>query len=184
MDTGNLRIETSRLILRPVALEDFDAWADFMADAQTMQFLGGAQPRAVAWRALMTMAGAWQLHGFAMFSVIEKDSGRWIGRLGPWMPDGWPGTEVGWSIVREAWGKGYGTEGATAAIDWSFDTLGWTEVIHTISAENLASKALAATLGSRFLRMGRLPAPVDIDVEIWGQTREQWKARQTKGVNR
>ena len=34
-----------------------------------------------------------------MFSVIEKDSGRWIGRIGPWQPEGWPGTEVGWSLV-------------------------------------------------------------------------------------
>ena len=34
-----------------------------------------------------------------MFSVFEKDSGRWIGRLGPWEPHGWPGKEVGWGIV-------------------------------------------------------------------------------------
>ena len=177
-------IDTPRLLLRPVVLDDFDAWADFMADSEAMRFLGGVQPRSVAWRALMTMAGAWQLHGFAMFSVIEKATDRWIGRVGPWMPEGWPGTEVGWSIVRGSWGNGYGTEAATATVDWAFEHLGWTEVIHTISAENAASKALAATLGSRYLRMGHLPAPNDIEVEIWGQTREQWKARQTRGVNR
>lgn len=39
-------------------------------------------------------AGAWTIRGFSMFSVIEKDSGQWIGRLGPWQPEGWPGTEV------------------------------------------------------------------------------------------
>lgn len=174
---NNLHIETSRLLLRPVTLDDFDAWAEFMGDAESMKFLGGAQPRSSAWRALMTMAGAWHLHGYAMFSVIEKATGRWVGRLGPWVPEGWPGTEVGWGIIRDCWGKGYGTEGATATIDWAFDHLGWTEVIHTISADNAASKGLAATLGSRYLRMGRLPAPIDLDVEIWGQTREQWNAR-------
>jgi RimJ/RimL family protein N-acetyltransferase len=67
-------------------------------------------------------------------------------------------------------------------IDWAFDHLGWTEVIHTISAENAASKGLAANLGSRYLRMGRLPAPIDLDVEIWGQTREQWNARRQSGA--
>lgn len=175
-------IETPRLLLRPVALADFDAWADFMADVQAMQFLGGAQPRSSAWRALMTMAGAWHLHGFAMFSVIEKASGRWVGRVGPWMPEGWPGTEVGWSIIRDCWGRGYGSEAATATIDWAFDNLGWTEVIHTIDVGNIASKALAATLGSHSLGMGRLPAPIDLDVEIWGQTREQWKARKNSGA--
>ncbi len=179
---NNLHIETERLLLRPVTLDDFDAWAEFMGDAESMKFLGGAQPRSSAWRALMTMAGAWHLHGFAMFSVIEKATGRWVGRLGPWVPEGWPGTEVGWGIIRDCWGKGYGTEGATATIDWAFDHLGWTEVIHTISAENAASKGLAATLGSRYLHMGRLPAPIDLDVEIWGQTREQWNARRQSGA--
>ena len=66
---------------------------------------------------------AWALQGFSMFSVIEKASGDWIGRLGPWAPEGWPGTEVGWGIVRSAWGKGYATEGAAATIDWAFDTM-------------------------------------------------------------
>ena len=45
--------------------------------------------------------------------------------MGPWSPEGWPGTEVGWSFLREAGGKGYATEAATAAIDWAFDALGW-----------------------------------------------------------
>jgi RimJ/RimL family protein N-acetyltransferase len=117
----NFSVETPRLLLRPVTLDDFDAWAEFMGDAESMKFLGGAQPRSSAWRALMTMAGAWHLHGFAMFSVIEKATGRWVGRLGPWVPEGWPGTEVGWGIIRDCWGKGYGTEGATATIDWAFD---------------------------------------------------------------
>ena len=67
-----------------------------------------------------------------MFSVIEKSTGRWVGRLAPWTPDGWPGTEVGWGIARDRCGLGYATEAATAAIDWAFDALGWSEVIHVI----------------------------------------------------
>lgn len=84
-----------------------------------------------------------------MFSVIEKKSGRWIGRLGPWFPDGWPGTEVGWGLVRDAWGKGYAFEGCVAAIDWVFANLDWTEMVHSIHPDNAASKALAQRLGSR-----------------------------------
>lgn len=79
----NLRIETERLILRPTQAEDFDAWAAFMADAEAARHIGGQQVRSVAWRGFLAMAGAWQIQGFAMFSVIEKSSGRWIGRLGP-----------------------------------------------------------------------------------------------------
>jgi len=171
-------LETARLILRPTRAEDFDGWAEMMADPEAARFLGGVQPRPAAWRGFIGMAGAWAIQGFAMFSVIEKTTGRWIGRLGPWQPEGWPGTEIGWGLCRAAWGKGYATEGAAAAIDWAFDHLGWTEVIHCILPENDPSKAVARRLGSRFLNMGRLPAPFDApEVEIWGQTREEWRRR-------
>lgn len=47
-----------------------------------------------------------------MFSVIEKKTARWIGRLGPWQPEGWPGSEVGWDLHPDAWGQGYAVAGA------------------------------------------------------------------------
>jgi RimJ/RimL family protein N-acetyltransferase len=126
----------------------------------------------------MGMAGAWALTGVAMFSVLEKETGRWVGRLGPWRPADWPGPEVGWGIVREAWGRGYATEGATAAIDFAFDQLGWDEVIHCIDPDNFASQAVARRLGSANRGPGRLPAPYeDARIDIWGQSREQWRAR-------
>ena len=96
-----LRLETSRLVLRPPRADDLDAWAEMMLDEPSARFIGGTMPRAVCWRQLMTMIGAWHAQGFAMFSVIEKESGRWIGRVGPWQPEGWPGTEIGWAIVRD-----------------------------------------------------------------------------------
>jgi RimJ/RimL family protein N-acetyltransferase len=124
------------------------------------------------------MAGAWHLQGFAMFSVVDKASGRWLGRIGPWYPEGWPGTEVGWGIVSDCWGRGYATEAATAAIDWVFATLGWREVIHVIDVDNAPSEALARKLGSRRRGHGRLPAPYEsATIDIWGQTRDEWRAR-------
>jgi RimJ/RimL family protein N-acetyltransferase len=124
MTLDALRIETPRLILRVPRAEDLDPWAAMMADEQAAHFIGGVTPRAVTWRALMTMIGSWHAMGFAMFSVIEKSTGRWVGRLGPWMPEGWPGPEVGWAITRDCWGRGYAPEGAIAATNWAFDTLG------------------------------------------------------------
>jgi RimJ/RimL family protein N-acetyltransferase len=176
-DLGSLQILTPRLLLRPTQMPDFEGWASFMADPEATRFLGGAQPRALAWRGLMTMAGAWNLQGFAMFSVIERSSGRWVGRLGPWMPDGWPGTEIGWGIIRDCWGRGYALEGATAAIDWAFDELGWSDIIHAIDSKNAASQAVARKLGSELAGTARLPAPIDAVVEIWGQSRAAWRTR-------
>lgn len=178
MPIQDIRIETERLILRPPVWEDFDAYAANMADPEASRFIGGQQLREVAWRGFLSLAGAWMIQGFSMFSVIEKATGRWIGRLGPWQPEGWPGTEVGWGLARDAWGKGYALEGAAAAIDWAFEHLKWSEVIHSINSDNAASIALAKRLGSKMIRYSPLPPPYqDLTVEIWGQTRQQWLSR-------
>lgn len=174
----DIRIETPRLILRPPVLADLDPWAQMMADEEAARFIGGVMPRAVTWRALMTMIGSWHATGFAMFSVIEKSTGRWVGRLGPWQPEGWPGTEVGWAIVRDCWGRGYAPEGAAAATDWAFDHLGWTDVIHSIDPANVASQQVARKLGSINRGRGLLPPPFQESViDIWGQSRDEWRAR-------
>lgn len=171
-------LQTERLTLRRPEAGDFDDWAAFCADPDTMRFLGGAQNRATAWRTMCTMAGAWDVRGFSMFSVIERVSGRWIGRIGPWQPEGWPGTEIGWGLSAEFAGKGYALEAARAAMDYAFDTLGWDAVIHTIHPDNAASIALAERLGSTNGGRVTLPAPLQhLVVDAWGQRAEDWRAR-------
>lgn len=172
------KIETERLLLRLPLREDFDRYADMHADVETAKHIGGAMPRGAAWRKFLQMPGAWAMQGFAMFSVIEKSTGNWIGQVGPWQPEGWPGTEVGWAFHRDSWGKGYAREGAIATVDWAFENLGWTEVIHSINPENTPSQALAKRLGSRILRQATLPPPYEtVTLDIWGQSREEWFAR-------
>ena len=172
-------LETERLILRPPAAEDFDAWVAFGADPIASRFIGGQLSPAMVWRSMCTMAGAWTINGFGMFSVIERATGRWVGRLGPWMPYGWPGPEVGWGLARESWGKGYALEGSAAAIEWVFDELGWTEVIHAIDPANERSLNLARRLGSEFLRDATLPEPLSVPVQVWGQSRDDWLGRRS-----
>lgn len=170
-------LETDRLILRPPCADDIEPYVANMADEGAAHFIGGRQSRPVAWRGLAGIIGAWTLNGFSMFSVIDRATGRWAGRLGPWRPEGWPGTEVGWAITRQFWGRGYATEGAARCMDFAFDELGWTEVIHSIDATNIPSQAVARRLGSTILRQAMLPDPINHEVDIWGQTREQWRAR-------
>jgi RimJ/RimL family protein N-acetyltransferase len=171
-------IETDRLILRPPVQLDFDGWAEFHGDAEAMRFLGGPMVRAAAWRSMASVAGMWTLLGFGQFSVIEKATGRWIGRAGPWMPEGWPGAEIGWMFLRSTWGNGFASEAAVAAVDWAFETLGWTKVIHVIHPQNAASQAVARRLGSALLGPVKLPAPFDgAPAEAWGQSRDRWRGR-------
>ncbi|MCB1634137.1 MAG: GNAT family N-acetyltransferase [Xanthomonadales bacterium] len=178
MSLPAIELHTERLLLRPTQLVDFERWAELHADADAARHIGGVQPRSVVWRAFMGMAGAWALTGVAMFSVIHKRSGRWIGRIGPWQPEGWPGTEVGWALHPDAWGQGFASEAAVAAMDYAFDTLGWTEVIHSIDPANAPSQRLAERLGSRRCESVNMPAPYqDVVCDIWRQSRAEWQTR-------
>jgi RimJ/RimL family protein N-acetyltransferase len=148
-----------------------------MADDAT-HFIGGPQARSQAWRGFMTIAGAWAMTGYSMFSVVEKSTGLWMGRIGPWVPDGWPGLEVGWGLIPAAQGKGYAVEAATATIDWVFDHLGWDDVIHCIDPDNAPSQKVAARLGSVNRGRCKLPTPFEeMVIDAWGQTRDEWRAR-------
>jgi RimJ/RimL family protein N-acetyltransferase len=176
-------LTTARLILRPPTQDDFDGFAEMAQEEDTMRFIGGMAPRDGAWRGMATLTGAWALLGYSMFSVLKRDTGEWIGRLGPWRPGGkeglWPGDEVGWGLKRSATGQGYAQEGAIAAIDWAFDHLGWEHVIHCIDKDNAGSIALAKRLGSQLEREGvSIPPPFEMyKVDIYGQSKAQWRGR-------
>jgi len=170
----DLSISTRRLTLRPPVETDLEGWAALDADARATQFIGGRQDRNASWQGLATAAGMWALRGLGLFSVLERDTGRWVGRVGPWVPEGAIGTEVGWAIAPAAWGKGYAVEAAAAAIDWAFDHLGWTQVIHCIDAPNTPSISVATRLGSSWLRADR--EADGKSVEVYGQSRDQWRA--------
>lgn len=176
-------LTTARLILRPPQQSDFAGFASMAQEEETMRFIGGVSARDGAWRNMAALSGAWTLLGYSMFSVLKRDTGEWIGRLGPWRPGGkegsWPGDEVGWGLKASATGQGYAAEGATAAMDWAFDTLGWDHIIHCIDKANAGSIALAERLGSRREREDvALPPPFgNVSVDIYGQSKAAWKAR-------
>jgi RimJ/RimL family protein N-acetyltransferase len=176
-------LTTERLILRPPTHADFDGFAEMSAEEDTMRFIGGVAPRDAAWRGMSMLSGSWPLLGYSMFSVLRRDTGEWIGRLGPWRPGGlegaWPGNEVGWGLKKSAAGQGFALEGATAAMDWAFDHLGWDHIIHCIDKENAPSIALALRLGSQREREDvAIPPPYEMHkVDIYGQSKAAWKAR-------
>jgi RimJ/RimL family protein N-acetyltransferase len=168
----DVMLETERLILRRIdAARDFDAWAKAMADERTVRFLGvKPMDRALAWRNMAAIIGHWEIRGYGFFSVESKATGEWIGRVGPWNPEGWPEPEIGWTISPDHWGKGYATEAAKASLRYAFDVLGWKRVIHVILTGNERSIAVAERLGSTFVRSQQgLPGVTDQQVLIYEQ---------------
>lgn len=169
---------TDRLILRPPLAKDFDDFAAMRADADTMRFLGGAVPRSVAWRQFTCQMGAWQMAGQSFFSVLERDSGQWVGQVGPWAPDGWPQPEIAYGLLPQFAGRGYAYEAAEAAINFAVEFLGWTEIAHIIHPDNHTSIALATKLGASDHGPTRLPAPSEnLTVHLWMQSADHWKTR-------
>ena len=100
-----------------------------------------------AWRHLATMVGHWHLRGFGMWGVEELATGRLVGRVGFHEPDGWPAFELGWTLGRTAWGKGYATEAAKRCLAYAFEEMDREHVISLIDPENVSSIRVAERIG-------------------------------------
>ncbi|HET9051865.1 MAG TPA: GNAT family N-acetyltransferase [Candidatus Dormibacteraeota bacterium] len=147
-------IETPRLLLRPFTEADVDALAAIYAVPEVMRYIAGGQTfdRPATWRSVATYLGHGVMRGYSILAVVEKSSGRLLGRSGPWYPDGWPGLEVGWVIDRARWGEGFATEAGGASRDWCYTALGAEEVISIIHPDNTRSARVAERLGARLER--------------------------------
>jgi RimJ/RimL family protein N-acetyltransferase len=154
--------------------DDFEEYARICADAEVMRFLGGKPfSRLEAWRHMALLVGHWHLRGYGHWAVEEKASGRLIGRMGFLNPEGWPGFEVGWTLARECWGRGYATEGARRMLDYAFKEMDREHVISLIHPDNRASIKVAERLGERVEGETEL---FGINVLIYGISRAQWLA--------
>jgi RimJ/RimL family protein N-acetyltransferase len=176
-------IETERLILRPPVLEHFEGLVRLLADpgvAKSLSASGRPRNRFESWQSFAGQVGHWQLRGFGMFNVFERGTGEFVGRVGPWHPEGWPGFEVGWSLISAYWGRGYATEAALASIDFAFTDLDQEQVMSLISPANTASVAVALRCGERRMGETSVPHMEGLTVDVYGVTREEWERRREK----
>jgi RimJ/RimL family protein N-acetyltransferase len=166
-------LETERLTLRMWREEDdFEAYARICADPEVMRYLGGKPfTRTEAWRHMAFLVGHWQLRGYSHWAVEEKASGSLVGRLGFFNPAGWPGFELGWTLGRESWGKGYATEGARRALSYAFTEMNKDHVISLIHPDNRASIRVAERLGETLEGEAEI---LGIGVQVYGIDREKW----------
>lgn len=168
-------LETPRLILRGWTPGDFGPYAAMLADDETARFItaqGRGLSEAEAWNETVWLMGHWQLLGYGMFVVEERSTGAFLGRVGPLHPPRWPDFEIGWSLAPAARGRGYATEAARAAIDWSFATLALDRIVSIIDPRNLASQSVAERLGQR--RTGEQFTPFREPCDVWEIRRSDW----------
>ena len=143
-------IETARVRLRPWREPDRAPLAAMHSDADVMADYGGPLTRAESDAKFDRYAAAFAEHRFSRL-VLETSSGQFLGCVGvmpiwPTHPVA-PGVEIGWRLVRSAWGYGYASEGAKAALCDGFVRHGWDEVLSYTAPDNLRSQAVMARLG-------------------------------------
>ncbi len=142
-------LETERLILRGWLLDDFEAYARFLADDDANRYRGGAVGRDMAWSYFEALSGAWVLRDYGTFAVEDKDSGTLAGWAGLWHPVRLDEPELCWSIFPAFAGQGYAHEAAGAALVW------WTRVenqdppFSMTHPDNIASQRVAEKLGAQ-----------------------------------
>ena len=178
-------LETDRLLLRAWREADRDAFAAMSADPQVMEFFPAELMRREECDAFVDRASAGLAErGWGWYAIEERASGAFAGVAGlapvRFEAHFTPAVEIGWRLARAAWGKGFATEAARAAVTFGFDELGLEEVVALAVPANTRSLAVMERLG-----MTRDPAddfdlptlPADDPLRrhvLYRLTRERW----------
>jgi ribosomal-protein-alanine N-acetyltransferase len=151
-----LVMETDRLALRHLTLDDLDALAAIQSDPEVMRFFpSGARSREETLRDLERCMALQAEHGFSLWAAIDRSDRTLIGRCGllPQSLQGHEEVEIAYLIARSHWGRGLATEAALAIRDHGFGHLGLDRLVSIIHRDNLASRRVAEKAGLRPERM-------------------------------
>ena len=149
----DFEVRTDRLLLRRWRGTDREPFARLNADAEVMRFFPAPLTSADSDDLAARADAMFDLYGYGLWALERRDTGEFIGFTGlaP-MPDGIPGAggvEVGWRLARSAWGHGFATEAATAALRFGFVRLALAELNSITAVINIRSRSVMERLGMR-----------------------------------
>jgi [ribosomal protein S5]-alanine N-acetyltransferase len=151
-DFPNAVLVTERLVLLPWDAADIDLVAELHGSKEVNRYLSGAGKawaREDAVRAMEKWMGEHEALGIGKLKLVERSSGRFVGRAG-FSPYGAPATfELGLTLAPSFWGQGYATEIAKGLANWFFDTGKGARFIAFAHPDNAASLGVIAKLGMR-----------------------------------
>ena len=158
-------LETPRLVMRPLGPALVDELADLYGDPEVTRFLGaGSLDRAAAQEQCLLFERIWREHGWGQSAVVEKATGRMVGRVGLHDWPVWGEVELGYVLARSAQGRGLATEAATVWLSWARAHLDVDHLVAVIHPDNAASIRLATRLGFTFDRRDITPRAVEVVV--------------------
>jgi RimJ/RimL family protein N-acetyltransferase len=145
------RLTTERLVLRRWRDDDRDAFAALNADAVVMEHFPAVLTRERSETVLDLIEAGFDEHGFGLWAVEERPGGRLLGMTGlqrvPFLAPFTPAVEVGWRLFPFAWGRGYATEAASAALDHGFGPARLPQIVALTTPANRRSLAVMERLG-------------------------------------
>jgi ribosomal-protein-alanine N-acetyltransferase len=150
-------LETDRLVLRQITLDDAEALFQIYSDPQVMRYWGSAPLQSIdeARRKIEGINAAWRAKEGIRWGIIRKGSDRLIGSGGHWrLIKKHFRSEIGYELMTDYWGQGIMTEALGAILRFGFETLGLHSVEAQIDPQNLASRKVLEKLG--FLQEGYL----------------------------
>lgn len=150
-DSRVTHIETARLRLRRWMPGDLAAFAAMNADAEVNRHLLGPLDAATSRMMMQRIEAHFSVHGFGLWAIEHRERGELLGYAGlqmvPFDAAFTPAVEVGWRLTRAAWGQGYATEAARAALDDGFDRLDVEQIVAFTVHANARSEAVMQRLG-------------------------------------
>jgi len=143
-------LSTPRLLLRSWRKEDLAPFAELNADPEVMEFFPWLHTREESDQVAITIQNRFRTFGFGFWAVETVDE-PFVGFVGLSRPSFdahfTPAIEIGWRLARSAWGKGYASEAARAALEFAFGEAGADEVVSFTPAINARSIAVMERIG-------------------------------------
>ncbi|MDY7227604.1 GNAT family N-acetyltransferase [Hyalangium rubrum] len=159
-------LDTDRLILRELTLEDAPFILELVNEPSWLRFIGDRGVRDLDGARAYLQKGPlvmYASHGFGLYRVERKEDGTLMGMCGLIKREGLPHADIGFAFFPRFWGQGYAREAASAVLSHSRTKLGLEHVLAIVDPDNQSSIKLLETLGFRFQRMVRMPgATADI----------------------
>ncbi len=152
--TSGPTLETTRLILRPHQIDDFEACCFLSTDIDAQNLIPHrVLGREQTWHRLLGMIGHWQIMGYGLLLIQERISGRVVGEVGYAQSlrglgsdfDSWP--ELSWTVASDAHGHGYPTEAAQVMQNWLDENFEFERTVCMIDLHYAAARHTAERLG-------------------------------------
>jgi RimJ/RimL family protein N-acetyltransferase len=144
-------LETPRLRLRELTLNDLDFIAEMLAHPEVMHFWPKTYNRDEAEAWIRRQQEHYAQDGYGYWLAVNKANGQPIGQAGLLRQefDGTTETGIGYIIHRPFWQQGYATEAALGCRDFAFEKLGKERLVVLVRPENVVSQSVARKLGAK-----------------------------------